>query len=376
MKDTGIYIHIPFCLSKCLYCDFTSFRGKDGMYESYKNALLKEIRNTPLLEEYLIKSIFIGGGTPTVLPPRFISEIMEELSKLHIADDAEITIEANPKTLNMDYLRVLKSSGINRLSMGLQSTDNTVLKKIGRIHKYEDFLINYNDALKAGFHNISADIMFGLPGQDIDGFSNTVETVSKLGLQHISAYSLIIEEGTPFFNLYEEGKLDLPEESEERKMYYLLIDTLSSKDYIHYEISNFSKQDFESQHNIRYWERGEYFGFGLSAHSLVENVRYENTEDLSFYIENSSNLKNIRTNSHEISEKEAMEEFMFLGLRLIKGIDVEEFKKTFGKDIFSVYYGPIHDNIKKGLLMYEANRIFLTAKGLDLSNMVMADFLF
>lgn len=376
MKDTGIYIHIPFCLSKCLYCDFTSFRGRDGMYESYKNALLKEIRNTPLLEEYLIKSIFIGGGTPTVLPPRFISEIMEELSKLHIADDAEITIEANPKTLNMDYLRVLKFSGINRLSMGLQSTDNTVLKKIGRIHKYEDFLINYNDALKAGFHNISADIMFGLPGQDIEGFSNTVETVSKLGLRHISAYSLIIEEGTPFFDLYEEGKLDLPEESEERKMYYLLIDTLSSKDYIHYEISNFSKKGFESQHNIRYWERGEYFGFGLSAHSLVENVRYENTEDLSFYIENSSNLKNIRTNSHEISEKEAMEEFMFLGLRLIKGVGVEKFKKIFGKDIFSVYYKPIHDNIKKGLLMYEANRIFLTAKGLDLSNMVMADFLF
>ena len=376
MKDTGIYIHIPFCLSKCLYCDFTSFRGRDGMYESYKNALLKEIRNTPLLEEYLIKSIFIGGGTPTVLPPRFISEIMEELSKLHIADDAEITIEANPKTLNMDYLRVLKFSGINRLSMGLQSTDNTVLKKIGRIHKYEDFLINYNDALKAGFHNISADIMFGLPGQDIEGFSNTVETVSKLGLRHISAYSLIIEEGTHFFDLYEEGKLNLPEESEERKMYYLLIDTLSSKDYIHYEISNFSKKGFESQHNIRYWERGEYFGFGLSAHSLVENVRYENTEDLSFYIENSSNLKNIRTNSHEISEKEAMEEFMFLGLRLIKGIGVEKFKKIFGKDIFSVYYKPIHDNIKKGLLMYEANRIFLTAKGLDLSNMVMADFLF
>jgi len=376
MKDTGIYIHIPFCLSKCLYCDFTSFRGRDGMYESYKNALLKEIRNTPLLEEYLIKSIFIGGGTPTVLPPRFISEIMEELSKLHIADDAEITIEANPKTLNMDYLRVLKFSGINRLSMGLQSTDNTVLKKIGRIHKYEDFLINYNDALKAGFHNISADIMFGLPGQDIEGFSNTVETVSKLGLRHISAYSLIIEEGTPFFDLYEEGKLDLPEESEERKMYYLLIDTLSSKDYIHYEISNFSKKGFESQHNIRYWERGEYFGFGLSAHSLVENVRYENTEDLSFYIENSSNLKNIRTNSHEISEKEAMEEFMFLGLRLIKGVGVEKFKRIFGKDIFSVYYKPIHDNIKKGLLMYEANRIFLTAKGLDLSNMVMADFLF
>ncbi|MBE6013614.1 MAG: oxygen-independent coproporphyrinogen III oxidase [Lachnospiraceae bacterium] len=376
MKDTGIYIHIPFCLSKCLYCDFTSFRGRDGMYESYKNALLKEIRNTPLLEEYLIKSIFIGGGTPTVLPPRFISEIMEELSKLHIADDAEITIEANPKTLNMDYLRVLKFSGINRLSMGLQSTDNTVLKKIGRIHKYEDFLINYNDALKAGFHNISADIMFGLPGQDIEGFSNTVETVSKLGLRHISAYSLIIEEGTPFFDLYEEGKLDLPEESEERKMYYLLIDTLSSKDYIHYEISNFSKKGFESQHNIRYWERGEYFGFGLSAHSLVENVRYENTEDLSFYIENSSNLKNIRTNSHEISEKEAMEEFMFLGLRLIKGVGVEKFKKIFGKDIFSVYYKPIHDNIKKGLLMYEANRIFLTARGLDLSNMVMADFLF
>jgi oxygen-independent coproporphyrinogen-3 oxidase len=218
--------------------------------------------------------------------------------------------------------------------------------------------------------------MFGLPGQDIEGFSNTVETVSKLGLRHISAYSLIIEEGTPFFDLYEEGKLDLPEESEERKMYYLLIDTLSSKDYIHYEISNFSKKGFESQHNIRYWERGEYFGFGLSAHSLVENVRYENTEDLSFYIENSSNLKNIRTNSHEISEKEAMEEFMFLGLRLIKGIDVEKFKKTFGKDIFSVYYGTIHDNIKKGLLLYEANRIFLTAKGLDLSNMVMADFLF
>lgn len=376
MKDTGIYIHIPFCLSKCLYCDFTSFRGRDGMYESYKNALLKEIRNTPLLEEYLIKSIFIGGGTPTVLPPRFISEIMEELSKLHIADDAEITIEANPKTLNMDYLRVLKFSGINRLSMGLQSTDNTVLKKIGRIHKYEDFLINYNDALKAGFHNISADIMFGLPGQDIEGFSNTVETVSKLGLRHISAYSLIIEEGTHFFDLYEEGKLNLPEESEERKMYYLLIDTLSSKDYIHYEISNFSKKGFESQHNIRYWERGEYFGFGLSAHSLVENVRYENTEDLSFYIENSSNLKNIRTNSHEISEKEAMEEFMFLGLRLIKGVGVEKFKKIFGKDIFSVYYKPIHDNIKKGLLLYEANRIFLTAKGLDLSNMVMADFLF
>lgn len=376
MKDAGIYIHIPFCLSKCLYCDFTSFKGREGLYESYKNALLKEIRNTPETEEYLIKSIFIGGGTPTVLPPRLISEIMEEILKLHLADDAEITIEANPKTLDMDYLRILKASGINRLSMGLQSTDNNILKKIGRIHRYEDFLINYNDALRAGFHNISADLMFGLPGQDLEGFSKTAETVSKLGLQHISAYSLIIEEGTPFFDLYEEGKLDLPEESEERQMYYLLKDILSSKDYVHYEISNFSKKGFESRHNIRYWERGAYFGFGLSAHSLIEGVRYENTADLNFYIENSANLKNIRTNAHEISEQEAMEEFMFLGLRLLEGIDIEKFKKKFGKDIFSVYSKPIYDNIKTGLLIHENCRIFLTAKGLDLSNRVMADFLF
>lgn len=374
MKNIGIYIHIPFCASKCLYCDFNSWAGKEGLMPEYFKALTREIKDCP--EKANVSSIFIGGGTPSVVDQGYIGEIMEKLcDKFTIAADAEITIESNPGTLNRDKLRAYKSYGINRLSMGLQSTEDRLLKIIGRRHSFQDFLNNYNDAVKCGFTNINADLMFSLPDQSLTDWDNSLKIISELGLQHISCYSLIIEEGTPFYKLNEEGKLNIPSEELDREMYQHAKDFLQSEGYSHYEISNFAKPGYECRHNILYWKAREYIGFGAGAHSYLKDYRYSNVIGIEDYIRLKSEGSSTIEGKEFISKKESMAEYMILGLRLIGGVDRAEFFDRYEVKVDDVYGDIIERFIRQGLLYSEGNKIALTDKGLDLANVVMEEFL-
>ncbi|MCL2610531.1 MAG: radical SAM family heme chaperone HemW [Defluviitaleaceae bacterium] len=369
-KSLGIYIHIPFCTTRCGYCDFLTFAHCENKHEPYVEALIKEIESFEKLKDYEITSIFIGGGTPTVLLPSQIERIMQTINSYNIKKNAEITIEANPGTLNSAMLRTIKNCGINRLSIGLQATEHRILRKIGRNHTFDDFLENYKNARKLGFTNINVDLMFSLPGfRDFnEAFKSWVETLQKISVldpEHISLYSLILEEDTPFFTQYEAQ----PEEKD-RRMYHFAQKFLSKKGYEHYEISNFAKHGYQCNHNKMYWQRGSYKGFGLGSHSFFEGCRFNNTRDLGQYI-----VSNVVENINEISEKEQIEEFMFLGLRLLQGINIEVFKQNFCVDIIDVYGKVIEENIKKGLLKRIGKNLSLTKNGLDISNQVMADFL-
>ncbi|MCL1924314.1 MAG: radical SAM family heme chaperone HemW [Defluviitaleaceae bacterium] len=376
-KKIGIYIHIPFCATRCGYCDFLTFSCGESQYEPYTKALIREINTFEELKKYKITSIFIGGGTPTTLSPNQIERIMESLNKYNICKNAEITIEANPGTLNLKMLRAIKNSGINRLSLGLQATQHKILKRINRSHTFDDFLENYKNARKLGFNNINIDLMFSLPGfkNFNEGFKAWVETlqiISNINPEHISLYSLIIEEGTPFFTQYEKGILIPQTEEKDRRMYHFACNFLAKKGYNHYEISNFSKKDYECKHNKMYWQRGSYKGFGLGAHSFFEGSRFNNMKKLEEYI-NANTI--LYENINSISEKEAMEEFMFLGLRLIEGINIEKFENTFNVNIYEVYGKAIEENLKNKLLQNIDKNLSLTKSGLDISNRVMADFL-
>lgn len=359
MKKIGIYVHIPFCVKKCLYCDFISFASHEGYFEAYKNALIEEIRAARQKSNSQIASIFIGGGTPTILPSSYIEEVMLELSKFNLSESVEITIEANPKTLSLEMLKNLKKMGINRLSIGLQAWQNLLLKTLGRSHSLEDFLRNFQDARSVGFNNISIDLMFALPNQTLEMWQETLEQVISLNPEHVSLYSLIIEEGTHFFDLY-----DSIDEALDRKMYHLAKKLLEENGYKQYEISNFSKLGLESKHNLLYWEMNDYYGFGLNAHSMLDNTRFSNTSNLKKYINNPTDSKeNIIT----LSEKDIMEESIFLGLRKTSGVDISKY--------FDIYKDVIEKNIALGLLKMHKNIIFLTEKGMDLANIVMAEFI-
>lgn len=360
MKEISFYIHIPFCKEKCKYCDFLSFKNTEFIMD-YKNALLKEINAFDC--DHTVKSIFFGGGTPSFIDENIIAEIMESLNKFNINKNAEITIEANPGTITQNKLKIYKQWGINRISIGFQAWQNSLLKALGRIHTKEEFIENYYIAEKY-FDNINIDIMFSLPDQSLNDWKETLENIVILQPQHISAYSLIIEEGTPFYNM----KLDLPDEDIDRKMYHYCIDFLKSKGYDQYEISNFAKNKKNCIHNSVYWERGNYKGFGLGAASLIDNIRYKNTENITEYIRGKT-----------ISEKEAltyngiMEEFMFLGLRMNKGISIAEFEKQFNKNIFNVY-GNVFEKFKHYFVI-DKDRISLNTMGFDISNTIMCEFL-
>jgi len=374
VKETGIYIHIPFCTSKCLYCDFNSWAGKEALMSEYFKALIREIEECQ--EKARVSSIFIGGGTPSVVDQSFIGTVMDTISnKFTIAADAEITIESNPGTLNGDKLRAYKSYGINRLSMGLQSTEDRLLKRIGRRHSFQDFLNNYNDAVKCGFKNINSDLMFSLPDQTLEDWDNSLKIVSELGLQHISCYSLIVEEGTPFYRLNEEGKLNIPSEELDREMYQHAKEFLHKKGYSHYEISNFAKPDYECRHNILYWKAREYIGLGVGAHSYMKDFRYSNVVSIEDYIRLNSEGKSTVEGKEFISEKESMSEFMILGLRLTAGVDRAEFFERYGVKVDDIYGDIIEKYIRQGLLYSEENRIALTDRGLDVANVVMEEFL-
>lgn len=373
MREISLYIHIPFCKQRCFYCDFPTFAGKERFREDYVEALIKEIEDK--CSNYLIKTIFIGGGTPSYLEEKELEKLLIAVSKLNLSDKLEYSIECNPGTVNEDKLKIMKKYGINRISFGLQSCNNQLLKKIGRIHTFKEFLENYNLARKIGFNNINIDLMYGLPNLTIQDWKDTLEKISELRPEHISAYSLIIEEGTAFYKLYEKDKLELPSEDDERVMDKLTKDILKSNGYHQYEISNFALPGKECEHNKVYWSLEEYIGVGSASSSYIDGYRLVNTSNINDYIEKINNNISVVIDKYENTIEDEMEEFVFMGLRMVSGIDLLKFKKKFGVDINSIYKEVIEKNIKDGLLVVEENKMFLTAKGMELSNSVMSDFI-
>ncbi|MBB6630491.1 radical SAM family heme chaperone HemW [Clostridium algidicarnis] len=373
MKDISLYIHIPFCKSKCWYCDFPSFCGKDNLMDSYIKALGKEIDAKVL--QYNIKTIFIGGGTPTYLPLKMLEDLKAHIKKLNLTPNVEFTVECNPGTLDKEKLELLKDMGVNRLSIGLQAYDDSLLKEIGRIHNVDEFLKNYELARSIGFENINIDLMFALPNQTSELWKESLIKVAKLNPEHISAYSLILEEDTRFYDLNNKGTLNLPEEDVERGMYESLLSILKDFGYNQYEISNFSKEGRECRHNMVYWSMDEYIGVGSSSASYIESIRYKNVESVEEYIQKINTDKQAYKEKYKNLIKEDVEEFMFMGLRKTKGIEEKEFLNRFGKDIDSYYKDIINKYINVKLLKREDGYLKFTAEGIQLSNYVLADFL-
>ena len=379
-RKLGIYIHIPFCVRKCLYCDFPSAPADRQEQGYYMRQLMKEIRSfEPLGNLYEIKSVFFGGGTPSILPPDQIRRVLGRLcNQFLFEDDAEITIECNPGTLTREKLAAYRECGINRLSIGLQSADNAMLKLLGRIHTWEDFLESWKLAREAGFTNINIDLMSGLPGQTFGGWSDTLEKVAALEPEHISAYSLIVEEGTPFYERYgtAEGQRLLPDEVADRDMYHHTGKFLAEQGYHRYEISNYAKDGYECEHNKIYWTCGDYLGFGLSAASYVDGRRFQNPVDPKEYYAHIGEGYRMFRQMPAQSEKDAIEEYMFLGLRMMRGVSVAEFEARFGRDYRSLYGKQTDELIRRKLLQVQDGRICLTERGIDISNTVLANFIF
>ena len=376
MDKISLYIHIPFCAQKCLYCDFPSFARKDHLRKTYIEALNKEIISLREKHNNLeINTIFIGGGTPSVLEADELECLLKEVAKLNMAKDIEYSMECNPGNLTEEKLEVMKKYGVNRISMGLQAKQDNLLKGLGRIHNYKTFKENFLLAKKVGFNNINVDLMFGLPNQRLNEWEETLREIISLEPAHISAYSLIIEEGTAFYNLYENDKLKLPTEEEERKMYHLAKKILEENGFNQYEISNYAKEGKECRHNLAYWNMDNWIGVGSAAASYINGKRIKNISSVEEYI-NSINEKGEAV--EEIinnSKNDNMEEFMFMGLRKINGIDENEFKKRFSMNINDVYGEILNKYIGEGLLIRESGRIFLSEKGIEISNIIMADFL-
>ena len=373
-KEVGIYVHIPFCKRKCDYCDFISYSNKDSKIEEYVESVKKEIELQKIKSE--ITTVYIGGGTPSYIESKYIKDIINEVKKKNISENAEITIEVNPGTVTLEKLKDYKSVGINRLSIGLQSAKNELLNQIGRIHDYEQFLEVYNMARKVGFKNINVDLMLGLPNQRISDLKETLEKVLKLQPEHISVYSLIVEEGTPIANKIEQGELELPEEELERNMYWYVKNTLELNGYKHYEISNFAKQGYESKHNVNCWNQQEYIGIGVAAHSYRDITRYSNTEQLGEYIRNVQR-ENLERNRiiHEIQkEDDAKKEYMLLGLRQIEGVKISRFKEKFGDNPIYLFRNELKKLVEEELINVDEDNIRLTNKGIDLANLVWAEF--
>ena len=374
-RELGVYVHIPFCKRKCEYCDFISYCDKDSLIELYVDALKKEI-NLQNIQSY-IDTIYIGGGTPSYVESKYIKAIMKEIKKKNIRKDAEITIEVNPGTVTEAKLKDYKECGINRLSIGLQSTKNELLKQIGRIHDYNKFLETYKLARKVGFKNINVDLMIGLPNQKIMDLKESLTEIIRLKPEHVSVYSLIVEEGTPIAQKIQRGELTLPNENEERNMYWYVKNTLELSGYNHYEISNFSKRGYESHHNMSCWNQCQYFGFGVGAHSYRDITRYSNITDINEYIKNiqKGNLSKNRI-IHEIQkESDTEKEYMLLGLRKIEGVKINDFKAKFVKNPIYLFRNELKKLSDENLIAVDTNTIRLTPKGIDLANLVWEEFI-
>ena len=379
MNEFGIYVHIPFCKSKCYYCDFISFSSKENIWKKYIDALKKEIiYNSKKLKEKEVTTIYIGGGTPSIIDSKDIVQLLQIIKENYkVKGNCEITIEINPGTATEQKLTDYKEAGINRLSIGLQSTKNSLLKQIGRIHTYEQFLDTYNAARKVGFNNINIDLMLALPNQTLDDLKESLNDVIKLDPEHISVYSLILEEGTKLEQMIKENKVELLDDELEREMYWKVKDTLEENNYIHYEISNFSKKGYESKHNMNCWNQEEYIGFGLAAHSYIKNKRFSNIDNLENYIENIENGnfdKNIILHEEQ-TRKEEQKEYMMLGLRKIEGVSIQEFKNKFIDNPIYVFRKELEELVNKDLLEIDLDSIKLTSKGLDLANVVWEKFI-
>ena len=383
MEHMELYIHYPFCVKKCNYCDFLSAPAAPVQRALYVDALIREMEFlAPEYSTRTVDTLFIGGGTPSLMESHELIKVMDKIRTcFHLSRDCEITMEANPGTIDREKARTMARAGINRLSIGLQSADPGELKLLGRIHTWEDFEESYVWAREAGIKNINVDLMSALPGQDLKSWETTLNKVIEKNPEHISAYSLIIEEGTPFYQIYGETEEQknrdkwpsLPGEDEDRKMYALTGQMLKSAGYARYEISNYARPGFECRHNTGYWLRKDYLGLGLGAASLMDGRRFENTRDLKAYLNGDFSHKNIQI----LSRADAMAEFMFLGLRLINGVWDKDFIRTFGKSFMEVCGEPIRQHCQEGLLYYieETGQLALTERGIDVSNYVLCDFL-
>ena len=401
MKNLELYIHIPFCMKKCAYCDFLSFPCDEKTQVAYADALIREIEYYgPKMKNYVVSTIFVGGGTPTWLNEEKMAEIFDAITTyFQVSNEAEITLECNPGTVTPAKLNLYKKIGVNRLSIGLQSADDTELQLLGRIHTFEKFLKTYEMARNAGFKNINVDLMSGIPYQTAEKFLHTLQKVVRLKPEHISVYSLIIEKGTPFYDTYqsdlelqEAGKPTqmLPTEDEVYRIIKLTQQYLTKTGYEQYEISNFAQPGFECTHNIGYWTRENYLGLGIGAASLLNNVRYTNETDLNTYIHAVESIQpqafeqadghieygtNLPAEAFSVSRKAQMEEFMFLGLRMNRGVTRQQFQDTFGVQIEGIYKDALEHLKAEGLLGIRAGQITLTEKGQDLSNYALAQFL-
>lgn len=387
-QPLGLYLHFPFCLRKCRYCDFLSFSADERAREAYLERLIEEIAvKGPQYDRYEIKTLFIGGGTPSLMSGRLMDRLMDAIFRhFHVEKSAEMTVECNPGTTDAGKLDAYRRAGLNRISFGLQSMNEAELKYLGRIHTAEQFLENYEAARRCGFENINIDLMSALPGQSVTSYLASLRQVIGLSPEHISAYSLIIEEGTPFWQLYGEPSegycdgpgfvkipvLPLPDEDSEREMYHRTREELAKNGYGQYEISNYARAGFECGHNLTYWYRGDYLGLGLGAASMVGNIRFSNTRDLQKY------MTQFAYEEKECLDVQAqMEETMFLGLRCIKGIRLSEFRQQFGQDVMAIYGEVINKYCRQGMMCMntEKDRLYLTDQGRDVSNWILADFL-
>ncbi|MCR5508542.1 MAG: radical SAM family heme chaperone HemW [Lachnospiraceae bacterium] len=379
MKSLSVYVHIPFCVRKCGYCDFLSFPASGESMRIYADALIREIGGCEDkfgadAGSYMLSTIYLGGGTPSLLDPDIISGIIEAVLKRFPNTDPaglEISLEANPGTLTKDKLKGYRICGINRLSIGLQSADGDELKLLGRIHDPGDFFVSYDEAVNAGFDNINVDIMTAIPGQTLSSLKYTLERVINLDCSHISAYSLIIEEGTPFYDRYASG-CGLPDVEEEREMYHFASDLLNENGYVRYEISNFARRGRECRHNLAYWKRDDYLGFGLGASSYAGGVRYKNTTSMKEYIK--APAADLFEERIVLDERDMMSECMFLSLRMMKGVSEEAFYKEFGKEITGVYEEETARLLRDGLIERTDGHIRLTKMGIDYGNYVFSRF--
>ena len=365
----GLYIHIPFCIKKCKYCDFNSFSAAERVKEEYVNSLLQE------MAEYkgaAIDTVYIGGGTPTVLKTELLARIIENIRQnFTLSSDLEFTVELNPKTADREKLDVLHKMGVNRLSIGVQSFCDDELRALGRIHSSEDAKEAIALAKAAGFDNISIDLMSGIPLQTRESFIKTLETAVLQNTDHISCYSLILEEGTPLFDEVKDGKVSVCDEDTERELYELAVNTLEKNGYKQYEISNFAKDGKASHHNIKYWTMEEYIGLGLSAHSFINGVRFSNTDNIENYMK-----RNYKSGERNIlSKNDMMSEFVFLGFRMTDGISEDAFFQKFGEDIFEIFKIPLEKFIETGFLIHENGKIRLSKDGVSVSNSIMCEFL-
>lgn len=386
MKEMELYIHVPFCIKKCAYCDFLSAPAGEEERQRYVETMIKEIQGyRKKYQEYCVTTIFVGGGTPSVLSGEQIKEVFNALRASFVIDtQAEITIEVNPGTVTEEKVEAWMQAGVNRISIGLQSVNDEELQMLGRMHTYKDFLNTYHLLRDKGFNNLNIDLISAIPGQTLESWKKTLSTVAELEPEHISAYSLIVEEGTPFYTIYGEGGADgnlesmvqpLPDEETERFIYEETETILQKYGYDRYEISNYAKPGYACRHNEGYWRRVNYLGVGLGASSLIENQRFQNFSTYDAYMDAIQNQKLFHEEVESLSVTDEMEEFMFLGLRMMSGISREVFQKKFGKKIETVYEKQIQQLKKDGLIEFVENRIRLTKRGIDISNYVFEQFL-